>query len=358
MVKTGKEKTIALPSAVDLSSSNAADLKIIRDEEVKTIQDSLKKGYAALCDQCSQEVRNKLEVRDNWDKMQRDQSLHKLIQKIERICVGFNNHKQEVFNLVQVLKMLFLFTQGEKDTMDEYGRNFRSLWDTVEAFGGSPGIHKGLVDGLLKEPGQVADPANITANERRAAEEETNKLVKAALLISGAEKQRYGKLKDKLANNYLLGTGQYPDMHDKAIRILGNYQTMKLNMPFRRSKPESSLAFIQRGGRGGQGCGGRGRGAGRGEVTTSGGADTGGGGGDTSTMTGGSRRDGARTNSQGNSHCYNCGGMDHWAYKCLQMTSKQQAQLHMNVEGNKEAQEQEQEGHQLLNVTLTQGTAP
>ena len=49
--------------------------------------------------------------------------------------------------------MLFLFMQGEKDTVDEYGRNFRSLWDMVEAFGGSPGIHKGLVDGLLKEPG-------------------------------------------------------------------------------------------------------------------------------------------------------------------------------------------------------------
>ncbi len=48
--------------------------------------------------------------------------------------------------------------------------------------------HKGLVDRLLKEPGQVTDPANITADERKAAEEEANKLVKGALLISGAEK--------------------------------------------------------------------------------------------------------------------------------------------------------------------------
>ncbi len=147
--------------------------------------------------------------------------------------------------------MLFLFTQGEKDTVDEYRHNFQSFWDTVEAFGGSPEIHKGLVDRLLKEPGRVADRANITANERRATEEETNESVKAALLISGAEKQRYGKLKDKLANNYLLGTDQYPDTYDKAIRILGNYQTTKLNMPFIGSGPELGLAFIQRGGRGG-----------------------------------------------------------------------------------------------------------
>ncbi len=77
-----------------------------------------------MYDQCSQEVRDKLEATDDWERTQRNQSLHKLIQKIERICIGFDDHKQEVFNLVQALKMLFLFTQGEKDTVDEYGRNF------------------------------------------------------------------------------------------------------------------------------------------------------------------------------------------------------------------------------------------
>ena len=50
--------------------------------------------------------------------------LHKLILKIERICVGFNDHKQEVFILVQALKTLFLYTQGEKKMVEEYGGNF------------------------------------------------------------------------------------------------------------------------------------------------------------------------------------------------------------------------------------------
>ncbi len=279
-----------------------------------------------MYDQCSQEVRNKLEAMDDWERTQRNQSLHELIQKIERICIGFNNHKQEVFDLVQALKMLFLFTQGEKDTMDEYGRNFQSLWDTVEAFGGSPGIHKGLVDGLLKEPGQVANLANITANERKAAEEEANELVKAALLISGAEKYRYGKLKDELANNYLLGTDRYPNTFDKALRILGNYQTMRPNMPFRGNGPEANLAFIQRGGRRGQGHGGWGGTSGRGKTPTSGGANVGGGGRDVSMTTGGSGGERAKkTNNRGDSHCYNCGSADHWAYECPQLTNEQQA---------------------------------
>ncbi len=158
-VRSEREQTIVLPDAVDPNTPDAADLTIIRAKEVKTIvkrrlklQDFLKKGYATVYDQCSQEVRDKLEATEDWERTQRNQSLHELIQKIERICVGFNDHKQEVFNLVQAIKTLFLFTQGEKDTVDEYGHNFQSLWDTVEAFGGSPGIHKGLVDGLLKEP--------------------------------------------------------------------------------------------------------------------------------------------------------------------------------------------------------------
>jgi hypothetical protein len=33
--------------------------------------------------------------------------------------------------------------------VEEYGWNFKSLWDMVEAFGGSPGIHKGLTDSIL-----------------------------------------------------------------------------------------------------------------------------------------------------------------------------------------------------------------
>jgi hypothetical protein len=227
----------------------------------------------------------------------------------------------------------------------------------VEAFRGLPGVHKGLVDELLRQPGQVSDKDTITDNERKSAEEEANKLVKGTLLISSAEKRRYGKLKDELANNYRLGTDQYPNTFDNPLRILGNYQTTKPNMPFRGNGPESGLAFIQRGSRGGQGCGGCSREAGRGEVTTGGGANTGGGGGDVSRMTGGSGGDGARTNSRGDSHCYNCGGMDHWAYECPQVTNKQQAQLHMNLERNEEVEEQEQEEHQLLNVTLIQGRA-
>jgi hypothetical protein len=94
----------------------------------------------------------------------------------------------------------------------------------VEAFGGSPEVHKGLVDGLLSNMTQVKDVHKPTDQEIAKAEDDSCEAVKAALLVSGANKRQYGKLKDKLANTYLLGSDQYLDTFKKAMHILGNYQ--------------------------------------------------------------------------------------------------------------------------------------
>ncbi len=68
------------------------------------------------------------------------------------------------------MKTLFLYSQNEKETIKEYGRNFHSLWDTVEAFGGLPGIYKGLVDGHLSNSTPMAKVRNPTNGERYKAE--------------------------------------------------------------------------------------------------------------------------------------------------------------------------------------------
>ena len=94
-----------------------------------------------------------------------------------------------------------------------------------------------------------------------------------------------------------------------------------------------------------------------GSTGSGGGAGDGAGGDSVSTMT--SRTAGeTKTNSKGESHCINCKSPSRWAYKCPQLSGEEQAQLHMTVEGQQEGdEEQAQEGHQLLNVTLAQGEA-
>ncbi len=146
--------------------------------------ESLKKGYAMVYNQCSQEVKDKLEGTNNWESTQRDQSLHNLINKIERICVGFDDCNQEAFNLIQALKTLFLYSQSDRETVEQYGRNFRALWKTVEVFGGSPGIHQGMIKAMLKDLTRVANVGKSTVAEICKAEDDATEAVKAALLIS------------------------------------------------------------------------------------------------------------------------------------------------------------------------------
>ncbi len=113
--------------------------------------------------------------------------------------MGFKDHKQKVFNLVQALKALFLYTQGKKDGVDKYRRNFRSLWNTVGAFGGSSRVHKGLVEGLLRDPTCISNVKNVSKAEHTKAKEDACEAVKATLLISGADKCRYGSSKISLS---------------------------------------------------------------------------------------------------------------------------------------------------------------
>jgi hypothetical protein len=107
--------------------------------------------------------------------------------------------------------------QLEMKSVKKYGQNFKSLWETVEAFGRSPEVHKGLVNGLLVQTNQVTNPGNPTAAERKQVEVDLSEAVKAVLLISKANKQRYCKLKDELVNNYLLSSDQYPNTSNKAL---------------------------------------------------------------------------------------------------------------------------------------------
>jgi hypothetical protein len=235
--------------------------------------------------------------------------------------------------------------------VEEYRCNFKSLWDTVEAFGGSPGVHKGLTDMILKAVVPAQEVA--TTAQVKAAEEESSEKVKAALLISNADRRRYGGRKDLLANNYLLGSDHYSDTFGKAMCILGNYQTTKVLVPYRAIPNNTGVAFLQRGG---WGCHGAGQGgqAGRGDKSKVG--DDGGDSNDVSTITGRMGESSTKTNSKGESHCFNCGGETHWAYECPQLSGEWQAQLHMNLDAQEEAEGQPAEdGHQLLHVSLTQG---
>ena len=132
-IRTGVLQTINLPHPVPENDPETDDFATVRVEVVRavakrciTLNQDLKKGFATVYDQCSQEVRENLELSHGWETVKSNQSLHELILKIERICVSFKDHKQEVYNLVQAMKTLFIYTQTEKESVEDYSRNLPS----------------------------------------------------------------------------------------------------------------------------------------------------------------------------------------------------------------------------------------
>jgi hypothetical protein len=100
-------------------------------------------------------VRDKLDASDDWECTQREQSLHELISKIECICVGFDDHKQEIFNLVQALKTIFQYTQTDKETVEEFTRNSRVFGTPSKHLGDRQDYRKGWSKGCYERWGEL-----------------------------------------------------------------------------------------------------------------------------------------------------------------------------------------------------------
>ena len=157
-------------------------------------------------------------------------------------------------------------------------------------------------------------------------------------------------MKIDLTNDYILRTDQYLDTLEKAVNLLSNYQAAPKLHQMRAQPREDGIAFMQRAGRGcGRGRGRRGSVGGRGSIDRA------------VTAVNGNASNGDaehRTNSAGESHCYNCSSTDgYWAYESPQLDTEQQAQLQINFGGQDEEDDNgAEDAHKLLQAMLIQGS--
>ena len=101
----------------------------------------------------------------------------------------------------------------------------------------------------------MANRANITADERARAVRESSEAVAAALLVGGANRNRYGTLKKELANDCLKGDDNYPTTIEDARNLINNYEPLYRPVPQPRFLHDEGVAMAQRGSDAGRGSG-------------------------------------------------------------------------------------------------------
>ena len=142
--------------------------------------------------QCTQEMKSKLEGRDGWPMILKDQDGVALLKAIHCLC---NQHDGRATGLVETVTLersLALNVQG-KISKIEYLRAFKANADAIDLTGGYAGGIVAAAKVVAKEQGLNYEGAE--AVKQAVIMEETVKRYLAALAFTGLDSTRHKSLK-------------------------------------------------------------------------------------------------------------------------------------------------------------------
>jgi hypothetical protein len=192
---------------------------------LKVYNDSMPKAYIHLYNQCSTNLKNDLEAATSFAKVESTKDPIGLLKLIQGLCCSYDSKTQSVMATVASHKKLFTFFQHNGVDNSSYHREFIALVETIETYGGhgAIGITPTFVAQKLQEmhaAGTCTNVASPTKDELAAAHLSVRKEFLTALFLSDTNRDRYGALRNELANQYTFGNDLYPKTTDQCLTML------------------------------------------------------------------------------------------------------------------------------------------
>ena len=187
--------------------------------------DNESNAWALIYDQCSPELKNKLEGTNGYDNAKSSNDIVKLLTMIRGYCCQFDTLSDEYISIVKSLKNLFYFFQKTEQTNSEFHEDFMALVEVIEEYGGTGSLT--YFPNMIKKEllsKNIMDPSQASADELKEAKGIVREKFLAALMLNGANASKYGELKRSMAENYVTGTSEYPESPEVVLRILNAYQ--------------------------------------------------------------------------------------------------------------------------------------
>ncbi len=195
-------------------------------------------------------LKTRLQGTDGWKTVEQERDTIQLLLSIRGMCCKVNNMAQALYLLVQLKKRLYYFIQEWDQTNDQYLKEFKALANVVITFRGSFGMELMMLKAIMKEQdikeGEGED--GPTTEQRDKGLEILKNQYLTLLFISNADRNRYKKLRDDLANQYLMGADNYPKTLEQAVKLLNNYQSGVPQFKPRNRRNDKNIAFVQEGG--------------------------------------------------------------------------------------------------------------
>lgn len=187
-----------------------------QSNKLKVHNESMPKAYIHIYIQCSTNLKNDLEASTAFLMVESANDPIGLLKLIQGLCRSYELKTQSVMANVTPQKKLFMFFQQDGMDNNTYHYEFIAHIATIETYGrsGAIAIIPAFVAQKLKDmhtDKSCKDPDNPSKDKLAIIYKSVRDELLAALMLS-ANKDRYGALRNELANQYGFGDDLYPKM--------------------------------------------------------------------------------------------------------------------------------------------------
>jgi hypothetical protein len=159
----------------------------------------------------------------NYDVSKRTNDMVLLLSMIQGYCCQFDTLNDEYMAIVGAIKNLLYFFQKLTQANLDYHKDFMAMVEVIEEYGGADLLtyFSNMIKKELMTKGVDMDKAST--DKMKEAKKMVHEKFLAALILNGANCEKYGELKRSIAENYMTGTSKYPESPKVVLHILNAY---------------------------------------------------------------------------------------------------------------------------------------
>ena len=186
-------------------------------KQTSRLQQNIKRLWALVWGQCSNTIWTRLQALDTYDDMHTASDGLRLLVAIKDIMYNVQEQKYVPLSIHLAKRQFYLLSQG-RNTVGEYYEQFKNQTDVLDHIGAGIGDDNAITKQVLQSQGINID--DETEAQEEAAEIQGIEWDLALAFLMGSDQSRFGRLLEKLENDFTAGHDNYPKTLTNAYNML------------------------------------------------------------------------------------------------------------------------------------------